>query len=86
MKNKKVLITGAKGFIGSNISKYYKSIGFSTYGIGYGDMSIDNCIDNGLEFILNNNKGCKKMSKAARCLVDGNGAKRVASAIKKYVN
>jgi len=48
-EKKKVLITGAKGFIGSNISKYYKSIGFSTYGIGYGDMSIDNCIDNGLD-------------------------------------
>jgi len=38
-------------------------------------------INNGLEFILNNYKGREKMSRTARYLVDGNGAKRTASVI-----
>ena len=38
-------------------------------------------INSGLEHILNNYKEREKMSKSARYLVDGNGAKRVASAI-----
>lgn len=37
--NKKILITGAKGFIGSNISKYFKKLNFKIYGIGHGIIS-----------------------------------------------
>jgi len=36
--SKKILITGAKGFLGSNVSKYFKSLGYETYGIGHGGL------------------------------------------------
>ena len=36
---KKILITGAKGFLGSNTVKYFKSLGYETYGIGHGTIS-----------------------------------------------
>ena len=38
---KKILITGAKGFLGSNVSKYFKSLGYETYGIGHGGLSVE---------------------------------------------
>jgi len=38
---KKVLITGTKGFIGSNVCRYFKNIGYQTYGIGHGGLSVD---------------------------------------------
>ena len=50
MKNKTILITGARGFIGRSVSKFYKSIGFHTYGIGHGHMSTDDCLDIGLDY------------------------------------
>ncbi len=40
MTNKKILITGAKGFLGSNTAKYFKSLGYKTYGIGRGNLSV----------------------------------------------
>lgn len=36
---KKILITGAKGFIGSNAVKYFKSLGYETFGIGHDSFS-----------------------------------------------
>ena len=48
MKN--ILITGAKGFLGSNISKYFKSLGYKTYGIGHGDLLVEECHLIGLDY------------------------------------
>jgi len=48
MKN--ILITGAKGFLGSNISKYFKSLGYKTYGIGHGDLLVEECRLIGLDY------------------------------------
>jgi len=40
---KKILITGAKGFLGSYTSKYFKASGYETYGIGHNTFSdLDN--------------------------------------------
>ncbi|AXA33701.1 NAD-dependent epimerase/dehydratase family protein [Francisella adeliensis] len=47
---KKILITGAKGFIGSNVCKYFKNQGYITYGIGHGDLSIKRSQQIGLDF------------------------------------
>ena len=46
---KKILITGAKGFIGSNVAKHFKNVGFTTYGIGHGDLFVDECCAIGLD-------------------------------------
>jgi UDP-glucose 4-epimerase len=45
----KILITGAKGFLGQNVSRYFKSLSFETYGIGHGDLSTENCLEIGLD-------------------------------------
>lgn len=47
--NKKILITGAKGFLGSHVAKYFKSLGYETYGIGHGGLSIDESKSIGLD-------------------------------------
>lgn len=50
MESKKnVLVTGAKGFVGSNTAKYFKRLGFETYGIGHGDMSTAELLAFGLD-------------------------------------
>ena len=36
---KSILITGAKGFLGSNVSKYFKQLGYRTFGLGHGKLS-----------------------------------------------
>jgi UDP-glucose 4-epimerase len=36
---KTVLITGANGFIGSNIAKHFQILGYVTYGLGHGELS-----------------------------------------------
>lgn len=36
MKNKTVLVTGANGFLGRNISRYYHEKGWGILGIGLG--------------------------------------------------
>lgn len=35
---KKVLITGAKGFLGRNVASYFHKLNYETYGIGNGDF------------------------------------------------
>ncbi|MCB5266999.1 MAG: SDR family oxidoreductase [Candidatus Cloacimonetes bacterium] len=47
---KKILITGAKGFLGSNVAKYFKNLGYETYGIGHGGLSIMESRKIGLDF------------------------------------
>jgi UDP-glucose 4-epimerase len=47
---KKILITGAKGFLGSNVAKYFKALGFKTYGIGHGDLFVEECEGIGLDY------------------------------------
>ena len=47
--NKKILITGAKGFLGSNASKYFKNLGYETYGIGHGGLSVEESQKLGLD-------------------------------------
>lgn len=48
MKN--ILITGAKGFIGSNVSNHFKSLGYKTYGIGHGGLSVKESNEIGLDY------------------------------------
>lgn len=50
MNNKKILITGAKGFLGSNVSTYFKNLGYKTYGIGHGGLSIEESQEIGLDY------------------------------------
>ena len=50
MQNKKILITGAKGFLGSNVAKYFKALGYVTYGIGHGGLSVDESKEIGLDY------------------------------------
>jgi len=47
---KKILITGAKGFLGSNVSRYFKNLGYKTYGIGHGGLSIEESQNIGLDY------------------------------------
>lgn len=47
---KKILITGAKGFLGSNLTKHFKSLGYETYGIGHGGFSIEESKHIGLDY------------------------------------
>ncbi len=47
---KKILITGAKGFLGSHTAKYFKGLGYITYGIGHGDLLVDECCAIGLDY------------------------------------
>lgn len=48
MKN--ILITGAKGFLGSNIAKHFKKLGYKTFGIGHGDLLVEECEKIGLDY------------------------------------
>lgn len=45
-----MLITGAKGFIGSHVSTYFKKLGYETFGIGHGDLYVDECKKIGLDY------------------------------------
>ena len=47
---KKILITGAKGFLGSNVAKYFKLLGYETYGIGHGGLSVEESKEIGLDY------------------------------------
>ncbi len=47
---KKILITGAKGFIGSHVARHFKNLGYQTYGIGHGDLLVDECKAIGLDY------------------------------------
>lgn len=47
---KKILITGSKGFLGSNIAKHFKTLGYETYGIGHGGLSIEESSQIGLDY------------------------------------
>jgi UDP-glucose 4-epimerase len=47
---KKILITGAKGFLGSHTVKHFKNLGYVTYGIGHGDLRMDECQLMGLDY------------------------------------
>ena len=48
--SKKILITGAKGFLGSNVAKHFKSLGHETYGIGHGGLSVEESKEIGLDY------------------------------------
>lgn len=48
--NKKILITGAKGFLGRSVSKYFSQMAYETYGIGHGDLFVDECKTIGLDY------------------------------------
>lgn len=48
--NKKILITGAKGFLGSHVVKYFKSLEYETYGIGHGGLSVEESKEIGLDY------------------------------------
>lgn len=50
MTIKKILITGAKGFLGSNTAKHFKSLGYETYGMGRGSLSITESNEIGLDY------------------------------------
>ena len=58
---KKILITGAKGFVGSNVSKYFKNLGFTTYGIGHGGLSVEESKEMGLDFWIKNDISIKSI-------------------------
>ncbi|MDD2974742.1 MAG: NAD(P)-dependent oxidoreductase [Aliarcobacter cryaerophilus] len=47
---KKILITGAKGFLGSNVSTHFKNLGYETYGIGHGGLSVEESKEIGLDY------------------------------------
>lgn len=47
---RKILITGAKGFLGSNVAKHFKALGYETYGIGHGGLSVDESKEIGLDY------------------------------------
>lgn len=49
-KNKKILITGTKGFLGRYTARYFKSLSYSTYGIGHGDLLVEECREMGLDY------------------------------------
>ena len=48
--SKKILITGAKGFLGSNVAKHFKNLGYETYGIGHGGLSVEESKEIGLDY------------------------------------
>ena len=48
--SKSVLITGAKGFLGSNVARHFKTLGYQTYGIGHGGLSIEESKEIGLDY------------------------------------
>jgi UDP-glucose 4-epimerase len=50
---KKILVTGAKGFIGSNTARHFKRLGFQTYGIGHGDIELHKLRNYGLDQWIN---------------------------------
>jgi UDP-glucose 4-epimerase len=50
---KKILVTGVKGFMGSNTAKHFKSLGYETYGLGHGDISTKELIEYGLDYWKN---------------------------------
>ncbi|AFJ43995.1 NAD-dependent epimerase/dehydratase family protein [Francisella orientalis] len=56
---KKILITGAKGFLGSNISKFFKERGYQTYEIGDGSLSIKESQSIGLDYWQSGNISIK---------------------------
>jgi len=46
----KILITGAKGFLGSHTARHFKGLGYETYGIGHGDLLVSECEEIGLDY------------------------------------
>jgi UDP-glucose 4-epimerase len=50
---KKLLVTGAKGFVGSNTARHFKSLGFQTYGIGHGNIKSHELSNYGLDQWIN---------------------------------
>jgi UDP-glucose 4-epimerase len=47
---KKILITGAKGFIGKNVTRYFKNLTYEVYGIGHGSLSAKDLQDMGIDY------------------------------------
>lgn len=46
---KKILITGARGFLGSSAAQYFKGLGYETYGIGHGHFAVEELNKSGLD-------------------------------------
>jgi UDP-glucose 4-epimerase len=47
---KKVLVTGAKGFIGSNVVNFFKKLDYETFGVGHGQLDEQHCRSIGLDY------------------------------------
>lgn len=47
---KTILITGAKGFVGSHVCAHFKKKGYTTYGIGHGGFSVEESQEIGLDY------------------------------------
>ena len=60
---KKILVTGAKGFLGSNTVKYFKASGYETFGLGHGNISNDNLKKIGLDYWIKDDVSVKAILK-----------------------
>ena len=49
----RVLVTGAKGFLGENCCRFFKNLGFEVYGIGHSDLSEREKDEAGLDYWIN---------------------------------
>ena len=47
---KSILITGAKGFLGSHASKYFKQLGYQVFGLGHGKLEKNESNKIGIDF------------------------------------
>ena len=56
---KKILITGAKGFLGSSAAKHFKGLGYETYGIGHAVDSRSNVKQVELDYWIKGNVSTK---------------------------
>tara|TARA_A100001011_G_scaffold396387_1_gene494101 strand:- start:3743 stop:4660 length:918 start_codon:yes stop_codon:yes gene_type:complete len=56
---KKILITGAKGFLGSYTVKHFKALGYETYGIGHNVKSKPNTKQAELDYWIEDNVSIK---------------------------
>lgn len=58
---KSILITGAKGFLGSHASKYFKQLGYQVFGLGHGKLEKEESNKIGIDFWKEENVSCKTL-------------------------